>query len=415
MSHLDQPERTTVWRATVLKKCSTFAFTSAFLFLCASTHAAEEADPFADVEEKPTEQAQKPQSWTEKLFSENFALRKELMSEFGTTGKSHSASRQSAGFEIQKKFSTETKTILGLDFQGRLVRRDGFVGSMNDLEGRNRPRWFFEYHNAYADLYDLAGSVGSVNARIGRFYVPFGLNLATDTHGTILQLSNERNFGFERDWYTGFWGILSDDLRYDVYYLAGSGYAAKFKGQSGLGAARVSLANKYQSEDGLEAGLAVIGGQRIDPEATMRSPAVMADAGMNNIVNTLRAGVDGRYRIAASSGTFTWTSEVGGGRDKPDAVVTQLHQLDYLRASRRWGLSAQYRWFWQDMRRDQRLVGQNAPSSTDSSFFGEATWYFSNDVSASNLHWIKLNCEYQLARQTGDKNVIWTLQYYRYW
>ena len=48
--------------------------------------------------------------------------------------------------------------------------------------------------------------MGRFNFRAGRFYVPFGLNLQTDTHGTVLQLSNEQNLGFERDWYTGFWG-----------------------------------------------------------------------------------------------------------------------------------------------------------------------------------------------------------------
>jgi hypothetical protein len=31
-------------------------------------------------------------------------------------------------------------------------------------------------------------------------YLPFGLNLQTDTHATLQQLSNDRNFGFERDW-----------------------------------------------------------------------------------------------------------------------------------------------------------------------------------------------------------------------
>lgn len=337
------------------------------------------------------------------------------MSEFGTTGPDNSASRQSIGFEVLKKFSTATKTFLGVDFQGRLVHRDGFVGAPNDFDGMNHSGWRLEYHNAYADFYDLFGGVGRFNARIGRFYVPFGLNLQTDTHGTVLQLSNERNLGFERDWYAGLWGILSEDFRYDLYYLLGSGYGIKFKGQRGLGAARVSLANRYASEHGIEAGLSLIAGQRLDPEATNRSPAVMASAGTSNTVNTFRVGLDGRYRKSVPTGLLTWTSEVSRGRDKPDAVMTQLHQLDYLHASRRWGLAAQFRWFWQDMSEDRRISPDDAPASTDSSILAEATWYFSNDVSSSNLHWIKLNCERQVARQSGDKDVVWTLQYYRYW
>ena len=106
-------------------------------------------------------------------------------------------------------------------------------------------------------------NVGRFNFRAGRFYVPFGLNLQTDTHGTVLQLSNERNFGFERDWYTGFWGAINKHLNYDAYYLTGSGYDLKFKGQSGLGALRISLANKYSSQYGLEGGVSVMAGERL--------------------------------------------------------------------------------------------------------------------------------------------------------
>ncbi|MCX5789672.1 MAG: hypothetical protein NTX64_14380 [Elusimicrobia bacterium] len=270
------------------------------------------------------------------------------------------------------------------------MRRDRFAGSLNDLEGASKQGWSFEYHNAYADFYDLAGPVGAVNARVGRFYVPFGLNLQTDTHGTVLQLSNERNFGFERDWYAGFWGPLTDDLNYDAYYLAGSGYDLKYKGQSGLGAARLSLANRYANEYGLEGGLSFLGGQRLSP----MTPGP---------IDTTRAGLDGRLRRVVPTGSVAWTSEVSGGRDNVDSVFTQLHQLDYLHASRRWGLSAQYRRF------------QEENHSPDASIFGEATWYFRNDVGNSNLHWIKLNVERQLERQTGSRALIVTLQYYRYW
>lgn len=391
----------------------------------------DEPDPFSSISARPTpavETGVSSNSWDAGFFSDNFAFRKELMSEFGATDSgsspNHLASRQSVGFETQKKFSSETRTFASLDFQGRLVRRDGFVGSPNDMEGMRRPGWFFEYHNAYADFYDFlnpffseemqSANIGRFNARLGRFYVPFGLNLQTDTHGTVLQLSNERNFGFERDWSAGFWGTLTEDLRYDLYYLTGSGYDLKNEGQSGLGAARVSLANKYSAEYGLEGGLSLIGGERLSTEAMERSPAVMAAANDSTRVDTLRAGLDARWRRVVPGGLMTWTSEVSGGEDAPDPVAAQLHQLEYLHSSRTWGLSAQYRWFWQDMSRDHQLAPANAPRSVDSSVLLEGTWYLSNDVSNSNLHWIKLNCEIQTDRQMGGNGVIWTLQYYRY-
>jgi len=391
-------------------------------FLTASAAA---ADPFADVS-APREPgpAVPAASWT--FFSENFGFRKELMSQFSySRDASRVGSRQSIGFEVLKKFSSETSTWASVDFQGRLVRRDHYVPALNDAEGMSRPGWFLEYHNAYADLYNVfdpllddegRGAVlGHFNLRVGRFYVPFGLNLQTDTHGTVLQLSNERNVGFERDWYAGLWGTLSPDLDYGVYYLAGSGYDLKLRGQSGLAAVRVSLSGRYAADYGLEGGVSVLGGERLSPAALDRSPAVMANAAGSDRVRTLRVGADARWRLAAPTGTLTWTTELSGGYDAPDSVFTQLHQLEYLQASRRWGLAAQFHRFWQDPRRSRTIAPGAAPGPADSSISGEATWYFRNDVAGSNLQWIKLNVERQTERQQGTPDVIVTLQYYQYW
>ncbi len=377
---------------------------------CEATHAAAQSheakdastDPFADLAESAKPEAapdQAKRSWTQKLFAENFGFRKEIMSQFDTSQQGRPASRQSVGFEVLKKFSTETATLASFNFQGRMVRRDGFHPVLNDMEGESRQGWAFEYHNLYLDLFNVlnpvlsdeqrGASVGRFNLRVGRFYVPFGLNLQTDTHGTLLQLSNERNFGFERDWYTGFWGTLNKHLNYDAYYVAGSGYDLKFKGQTGLGAIRLSLSNKYSSEYGLEAGLSLLKGERLSGEA----PAP---------IETERAGLDGRYRRAVRTGLVTFSTEISGGRDVPHTVFTQLYQAEYLHNSRRWGLATQYRRFGQDGRR------------ADASLIGEVTWYLRNDVGNSNLHWIKLNVERQLARQQGPPGTVVALQYYFY-
>lgn len=346
------------------------------LLLASIGHAAN--DPFAGVEASTAARNKTATSWT----GENFGFRKELMSEFAASEHARASSRQSVGFEVLKKFSTETKTLGSFNFQGRLVRRDRFVPVLNDMEGMRREGWFFEYHNFYADLYN-----DPVNFRIGRFYVPFGLNLQTDTHGTLLQLSNEQNFGFERDWYTGLWGTLTEDLNYDAYYLVGSGYDLKYRGQSGLGVARLSLGNKHSFEHGLEGGLSIMGGERLAPGP----------------VETRRVGLDGRYRQPVPTGLLTWTSELSAGKDLPDDVLMQLYQSEYLHSSRRWGAAAQYRRLWK-----QR-------TGADGSLIGEVSWYFRNDVGNSNLHWIKLNVERQLERAGTAKDVIVALQYYRYW
>lgn len=373
-------------------------------------------DPFADVApaSQPDEQAAQPRlSWSQKFLKENFGFRKEIMSQFDTTQNGDGASRQSVGFEVLKKFSTATETIASFDFQGRFVRRDGYNPVLNDMEGANRAGWWFEYHNLYLDLYNVLNPVlsddarrenlGRFNFRVGRFYVPFGLNLQTDTHGTILQLSNDRNFGFERDWYAGFWGVLNKNLNYDAYYLTGSGYDLKYKGQSGLGAFRLSLANHFSSDYGLEGGFSVLGGERLDPEASQRLHATTIGSGIKTgPIETGRAGLDGRLRRPVPDGTLTFTSELSGGADEHQAVVTQFHQAEYLHSSRRWGVGTQYRRFTQD--------GPGA----DSSIIGEFTWYFRNDVASSNLHWIKLNVERQLERMQGPPATVITLQYYFY-
>lgn len=376
----------------------------------------EKEDPFADLADasKPKEAPKEPErSWKESFFKENFGFRKEIMSQFNTNEDGHGASRQSLGFEVLKKFSTATETVASFNMQGRLVRRDGFNPVLNDMEGESRRGWAFEYHNLYMDFYNVlnpllsdeqrGNNLGKFNFRAGRFYVPFGLNLQTDTHGTVLQLSNERNFGFERDWYTGFWGVLNKHLNYDVYYLAGSGYDLKYKGQSGLGAMRLSLSNRYSSEYGLEGGFSVLGGERLPSMPKDRQSATtMASSTMAGPIETERVGLDGRYRRAVPTGLLTLTSELSGGRDAPDAVFAQLHQGEYIHSSRRWGVATQYRRFTQDAR------------GADSSIVGEFSWYFKNDVGNSSLHWIKLNVERQLERIEGPPSTVITLQYYFY-
>jgi hypothetical protein len=370
-------------------------------------------DPFGDLAPATASQdsAQEPaRSWFGNFLHDNFGFRTEIMSEFDTDADGSGASRQSVGFEVLKKFSNATSTIASFDFQGRLVRRDGYNPVPNDMEGAGHQGWTFEYHNLYLDLYNIfnplmgedarAASVGKFNFRIGQTYVPFGLNLQTDTHGTLLQLSNGNNFGFDQDWSAGFWGSINKNLNYDAYYLIGSGCGLKFKGQGGLGALRVSLSDKYSSQYGFEGGLSLIGGERL--AVPMSQSDGLAAAAMPRPLETERIGIDGRYRHTAPKGLLTFTTELSGGRDALDPVVTQLHQAEYLHGSRRWGVGTQFRRFYEDGR------------GANSSIIGEVTWYFRNDVANSNSHWIKLNVERQLQNVAAPPHTVVTLQYYFY-
>lgn len=401
-------------------------------------------DPFQDLDRKtdrPPEAArEKPAS--PGFFDDNFTFKKEIYSQLSySTAEPRDGerlldnvySRQSLGAEVLKKFSTRTETLASVDVQVRLVRRDHFIETLNDMEGERREGWAFEYHNLYFDLYNVldrcAGEdargdlLGKVNFRAGHFYLPFGLNLQTDTHGTLLQLSNDRNFGFERDWYAGFYGALNDTFNYDVYYLLGSGYPLAFRGQRGMLGARLSLGGRFRNESGLEGGLSVLRGERLSKEAVERSETVALLAEDERIVKTLRVGVDGRYSFPALGGTIAVTLELSGGREEMDVVATQLYQIDYLADHRQWGLSVQYRRFWQQESRGALvktgmagMPGMSEPETwADSSIVAELAWYFRNDLTGSYLHSLRLNVERQFERQSGVHATVVTFQYYLYW
>ena len=356
-------------------------------------------DPFAGLE--PSAPAQKAEE------RQDGVLKREVFSQLSYGSEEHQVySRQSVGFEFLRKFSTPTATTASLDVQVRFVRRDRPGEVADDAEGMHREGWFLEYHNLYADFYNVAGPPGRVNLRAGRFYLPFGLNHSTDTHGTVLQLSNERNFGFERDWHTGLWGTLGPWLNYDAYALLGSGYDVSLRGQSGLLGTRIGLSEKARNEQGIEAGLSFLGGQRVSREAVERSPSVAARSGSDAVVDTHRVGADARWTRLVPTGSASLATEWSLGHDGPDDVATGLWQADYLSARRRWGLSAQYRRFWQEIERTGKA---------DASLFGEFSWYLRNDVGGAFLDAVRLDVERQLERQTGGTGVIVTLQYYRYW
>ena len=171
------------------------------LILLATSAAALAADPFAGVEPRA---AAVPAPVAAGGWMDNLLFRKEIyllwaagIDDFEETDRA--SSRLSAGFEIQKKFSTATKTVASFDYQGRLVYRDHAIATAADAMGMDAERWTYETHNAYAEFYNLLGDPGRFSLRAGRYYLPFGLNAQTDTHGTLLQLSNERLFGADRD------------------------------------------------------------------------------------------------------------------------------------------------------------------------------------------------------------------------
>ncbi len=415
-------------------KPSPWAFMVLWAFMaevtaCPIAHADSE-DPFSDLQVSPSASIQsQPAPQVEPWWSKDTLFRKEIFSQLSYSDTINSDnslaeriySRQSIGFELQRRFSTTSSTWASCDAQGRFVRRDHFLPVIDDMEGEDREGWQAEYHNLYCDLYNPIGwllsdeaagkLIGILNFRMGRFYLPLGLNLQTDTHGTVLQLSNEQNVGFERDWYAGVWGGIGWDLKYDLYYLVGSGYDLSFEGQSGLVGFRLSSSANVQNETGIEAGFAVLAGQRLRAhDSDGNSPTGNETAsghGDEQIIDTLRYGPDLRYTIPTAHGSVILTTELNGGRDDARETLMQLYQIGFLHKSRRVGSNVQHRQFWSS---------PNGAGSNDmSSIIFDLTYYLSNDLSNSNLHWVTINVEQILEGGRMRSGVITTLQYYRYW
>ncbi len=385
-----------------------------FFLVTAGMAMGQGSDPFADLQPAVPAVA----SLSVDTSRGSYFFKNEILTQFSFDSDAGDSPyhRHSYGFEILKKFADRVSTKSSFNLQTRLVFRRDWTSVQNDMEGENRNQVFFEYHNLYFDLYNALDTwmspearprnLGRFNFRFGRFYLPFGLNLQTDTHATILQLSNDRNFGFERDWYAGFWGSLNHNLNYDLYYLLGSGYDIVDKGQKGMIGARISLANRFLYEHGLEGGVSLMAGERISKHAVMRSHSVMMQAERGKLVDTQRIGLDGRYGFAVPGGRLSLTSELSSGHDESDDLFSQLYQVDFLRRDRRFGWATQYRRFWQEIGADE----------IDESLAGELTWYMKNDIGNASLEWIKLNVEKRLSVQGGGPaDTITSLQYYRYW
>ena len=370
------------------------------LILLATSAAALAADPFAGVEPRA---AAPPAPAPAGGWADNLLFRKEVYllwaageDDFEETDRAYL--RLSAGFEIQKRFSTATKTVASVNYQGRLVYRDHVLATAADAMGMDAEQWTYETHNAYAEFYNLLGDPGRFSLRAGRYYLPFGLNSQTDTHGTLLQLSNDRLFGADRDWQVTAYGNASEHLDYLAGYVFGAGPDQKLDGQAGMAVGRIGLNSDYLYARGLEAGVSGAFGERADPHAGIDGP-----------ISTWRLGADLRKRLDSGIGPFTLTGEAAAGEDEEATVWSGLAQADWLLPSRRWGAAAQYFYFEREPARDGHGRGIDERASV------VATRYFRNDVGNAELHWIALGLEEQIQAPEGGEDTILLVQYYRYW
>ena len=250
--------------------------------------------------------------------------------------------------------------------------------------------WVWETHNAYVDFLGVVGPPGAVNLRVGRYYIPFGLNVATDTHGTLLQLSNDRVFGTDRDGQALAYGSVGA-FDYWAGYLTGAGPDLTLDGQAGLAAARIGLGSGFLFEHALEGGLSGAWGERLDPHREPRAP-----------IRAWRAGADARRRWDTSAGPLTLTGEAAVGEDDGAPLRSGLAQAEWRSPGRRGGAAAQYAYFSLD-----------APHASLGRRTGwVVTHYFRNAADNASLHWLAVGLDWSIG-SPDDARVA--LQYYRYW
>lgn len=393
-----------------------FLLCSLFLSSPLSVHA---DNPFADIE-RPVkiEKVESAPIAANAQSSSGRFLKYEVYSKssFASRKTSRNLFHNALGIEYLNRFSDSFATRSSFNLQLQLVHQNS---SDFDFFGhKNKKEWKSDIHNLYFDFFQALDpfmsesarrkNLGRFNLRVGRFYLPFGLNIQTDTHATLLQLANEEHFGYDRDWYAGFYGAINDDLKYDLYWMLGSGHDAVYKDQKGLTGLRISLAGKYLYQSGIEGGIAYISGERLSH-----------DISHGKLTDTKRLGIDARYTKALRVGTAKVSAESAIGKDDEQHIKSLLIQAELLDPSRKNGFAAQYRAFERSKGKESMMImpHQEAKNGNDASLFLEYTRYLQNDVNGNRMEWIKILFEKPLEtrlRHGNPKDSRFTVQYYSY-
>ena len=380
--------------------------------LCGAAAGRASDDPFADLENNPAPALKTPPEPS--FWTDNLLFRRELNLHVNTPGDGgdHTPSiRASAGFEVQKKFSTRTSTVAALDVQGRLVWRDHGRPTLSDPMGFNAERWTYETHNASLDLFNLLGPPGAVNVRLGHAYVPFGLNAITDSHAYLLHPLAEEDFGFERDTQALMWGSPSDYLDASCGVLAGRGEPFTLDSSTGLGAARLGLGRWFRQEQGVEGGLSFLAGMRLPPDGhsgSMIEPVASPSTTPEDPrIRTWRAGLDGRWTLTRHMGVWALSAEGAGGEDDGRPVLAGLAQAEWVHPSGFWGAAVQGR-----VRRATAEDGQLENLWASQLVI---TRHLGVDPTRSRLHFIAAGVENRWPTSEESGDMLWIIQYYRFW
>lgn len=100
------------------------------------------------------------------------------------------------GFDMHKVFSGNNHDVGTLLLQGYLTRLDNFQNPPGTFDDGDDTEFIYRIFN-----FNYTGLKGDLpNVRVGHFEVPYGLEHAIDTNGTLRQYQQGQNLGIKADW-----------------------------------------------------------------------------------------------------------------------------------------------------------------------------------------------------------------------
>ena len=234
----------------------------------------------------------------------------------------------------QKNFSQQ---FIGIDIHKVLTGPDGdwgtfiFQGYLTRFNNVERHPAAFESDHDWEMVYRIwnlnytALADGSLNIKIGRFEIPYGLEHDIDTNGHLLDYMSLRNLGLKPDWGSTINGVLPD-CQYELALSRGSGIEYTQRNDPYIVSGRISTPPEDKVVIGLSGfhGRVANGGAVANVRAGLASPTDLGDVG--SIVRRSRFGLDAAWYTASQ---FAFLGEVSVGRDYRQDIVNGLVELDW--------------------------------------------------------------------------------------
>ena len=182
------------------------------------------------------------------------------------------------GFDFIKTLTNNTGDYATLVLQGGLTRIINNPSPPFFFDGPTDSQW--TYRMFYINL--KLAKQDSLNLKIGRFEMPFGLEMTNNTNGTLRQFGTAQNLGIKGDWGLTLNGV-SRGLEYEFGISRGSNQSWKTSGSPYAFVARVGT----DSTVGSWVGVSAFDAKLYRPGTTIERNRIGVDAGIEFDAYTL--------------------------------------------------------------------------------------------------------------------------------